>query len=91
MTKRTTAGSVAVGLVATLLAGCGQDAICGGGHYPVQAIGATGRQCVADAQDPPAGFARYPAGKLPRHVDDKWDVYWRTHAVDQSGKVVDVN
>jgi hypothetical protein len=76
---------------AALLTGCGKDAICGGGEYPVQSVGGTGRQCVADEQDPPSGFARYPAGKEPKHVDDQWDVYWRTHAVDASGKIVEVN
>jgi hypothetical protein len=74
-----------------LLGGCGEDAICGGGEYPVQSINGTGRQCVAEKQDPPSGFARYPSGKEPRHVDDQWDVYWRTHAVDPTGRIVDVN
>jgi hypothetical protein len=77
-------------LTGLLLSGCGKDAICGGGHYPVQSINGTGRQCVPDEQGPPAGFARYPAGKEPKNVDDKWDVYWRTHAVDPSGRIVDV-
>jgi hypothetical protein len=72
-----------------LLTGCGNDAICGGGEYPVQSIGGTGRQCVSDGQDPPSGFARYPAGKEPKHVDDQWDVYWRTHTVDDKGDIVD--
>jgi hypothetical protein len=72
-----------------LLGGCGNDAICGGGEYPVQSIGGTGRQCVPEKQDPPSGFARYPAGKEPKHVDDRWDVYWRTHAVDKKGNIVE--
>jgi hypothetical protein len=73
-----------------LLGGCGNDAICGGGEYPAQQINGTGRQCVPTGQTPPSGFARYPAGKEPRHVDDKWDVYWRDHTVDPAGRIVDI-
>jgi hypothetical protein len=88
MTKRYAAALlVGAGL---LLGGCGKDAICGGGEYPVQSIGGTGRQCVSNQQDPPPGFARYPAGKEPKHVDDQWDVYWRTHTVDAQGNIVTV-
>ena len=54
----------------------------------MQAVGGTGRQCVPDKQDPPTGFARYPSGKTPKHVDDQWDVYWRTHALDEHGNIV---
>jgi hypothetical protein len=74
-----------------LLGGCGNDAICGGGEYPVQSINGTGRQCVSNKQDPPSGFARYPDGKEPRHVDDQWDVYWRSHALDGKGNIVEVS
>jgi hypothetical protein len=45
---------------------------------------------VPDGQSPPTGFARYPAGQVPQHVDDKWDVYWRTHAVGADGSIVQV-
>jgi hypothetical protein len=90
MTKRYAAVLATAGLAATLLlGGCGEDAICGGGEYPVQSIGGTGRQCVSNDSGPPAGFARYPSDKMPKHVDDKWDVYWRTHAVDQHGNIID--
>jgi len=82
---------VAVGLVAAcaaaVLTGCGADAICGGGDYPVLQVGGTGRQCVPKSDDPPAGFARYPVGKEPKHVDDEWDVYWRTHTLDKNGAI----
>jgi hypothetical protein len=81
---------LALTTTALLVGGCGNDAICGGGEYPVQSINGTGRQCVSDQRQPPAGFARYPAGKEPRHVDDKWDVYWRTHAFDAAGNVITV-
>ena len=82
-----------LGLVfaALLLGGCGTDAICGSGDYPVLQTGGTGRQCVARGQAPPAGFARYPAGQEPKHVDDKWDVYWRTHSLDRNGAVIEID
>ena len=74
--------------VAALLGGCGQDAICGSGDYPVLQTGGTGRQCVAKDQEPPAGWSRFPADQEPKHVDDEWDVYWRTHTIDASGKTI---
>jgi hypothetical protein len=89
MTKRYATALVTVGMAATLLlGGCGEDAICSGGEYPVQAVGGTGRQCVQNNQPPPSGFARYPPDKTPQHVDDKWDVYWRTHTQDEHGTIV---
>ena len=75
---------------ALLLSGCTPDAICRSAEYPAQQIGGTGRQCVPQGQDPPAGWVRYPAGQEPKHVDDEWDVYWRTHALDRGGKVIEV-
>jgi hypothetical protein len=72
------------------LTGCLQDAICGSGSYPVIQVGGTGRQCVDKGQNPPTGFARFPSGQEPKRVDDKWDVYWRTHTVDETGHTVDV-
>jgi len=72
-----------------MLGGCGQDAICGSGDYPVLQVGGTGRQCLTKGQDPPAGWSRYPAGQAPEHVDDKWDVFWRTHTLDVTGKTVE--
>lgn len=80
----------AASLPAALLVGCTfQDAICGSDDYPVLQIGSTGRQCVAKDAEPPAGWTRYPEGKVPKHVDDEWDVYWRTHTIDQSGNIVE--
>jgi hypothetical protein len=82
---------VVAGLAAALLSGgCSlQDAICGGGDYPVKlADSATGTTCVPDGQDPPAGYVRYPAGKVPKKVGDKWDVYWQAHQLDRSGEEV---
>jgi hypothetical protein len=91
--RRTAAGLAGAVLTASgfLAAGCGPDAICASGEYPVIQVGGTGRTCVADGQPPPSGFARFPAGQEPRHVDDKWDTYWRTHTVNPSGAVVSLD
>jgi hypothetical protein len=72
------------------LGGCPvREHICSGGDYPVKAVGnKTGRTCVPEGQDPPAGYVRYPAGKVPKYVDDEWDRYWRTVVVDENGNVV---
>ncbi|MFG3281293.1 SCO0607 family lipoprotein [Streptomyces sp. NPDC048111] len=81
-------GSAAVLLA---LAGCStQDAICGGGQYPVLNVGSAGKACVDDDQEPPQGYVRYPKGKVPEHVGDKWDTYWQTHTLDKSGRTVGI-
>ncbi|WP_433718033.1 SCO0607 family lipoprotein [Actinoplanes sp. CA-051413] len=65
------------------------DAICGSGDYPVKAVGTTtGQDCVPEGQEPPAGYVRYPEGKVPEHVGDKWDEYWSKVVVDERGNVV---
>ncbi|NEB74807.1 hypothetical protein G3I40_06110 [Streptomyces sp. SID14478] len=82
------AGAAAV----VALAGCSldlRDAICSHGEYPVMTVGGTGSACVPDDEKPPSGYVRYPEGKVPRKVDDKWDVYWRTHTLDKSGAIID--
>ena len=90
MINRRPAAITAVAACAVLLlGGCTQDAICGSGDYPVLRIGGTGRQCIAKGQEPPAGWARFPSGQVPRHVDDTWDVFWRTHTLDQHGATVE--
>ncbi|MCY1138059.1 hypothetical protein OWR29_08625 [Actinoplanes sp. Pm04-4] len=73
-----------------LTAGCTiREAICRSGEYPVAAVDSTtGRACVADGDQPPTGFVRYPDGKEPKHVDDEWDVYWRSHKLDDRGAEV---
>lgn len=76
---------------ALLTAACGPDAICSSGQYPVIQVGGTGRACVTDGQKPPSGFARFPSGQEPQHVDDKWDTYWQTHTVDAAGAAVPLN
>ncbi|MFE4857816.1 SCO0607 family lipoprotein [Streptomyces sp. NPDC056670] len=74
-----------------VVTGCStQDAICGGGEYPVLNVGSAGRACVDKHQDPPKGYVRFPQGKVPEHVGDKWDKYWQTHTVDGSGKITEV-
>jgi len=91
MINRGAAAIVAAAAGAVLsLGGCAQDAICGSGDYPVLQVGGTGRQCVAKGQQPPAGWSRFPAGQTPAHVDDKWDVFWRTHTLDKAGRTVEV-
>ncbi|MEU8527111.1 hypothetical protein AB0C77_16165 [Streptomyces sp. NPDC048629] len=52
-------------------------------------MGGTGSACVSDEQEPPAGYVRYPAGKVPEQVGDKWDMYWHTHTLDKDGKIID--
>lgn len=90
MGRRTAAGLVVGGLASIfLVSGCGPDAICSSGEYPVAAVrSTTGRACVADGQEPPAGFVRFPAGKVPQHVDDEWDQYWSGHLLDEKGQEV---
>jgi hypothetical protein len=77
-----------IALAAGLLTGgCADEAICRGGEYPVAAVGSTGRACVSDQEEPPAGYVRYPEGKVPKHVDDQWDKYWNTHTIDKTGTI----
>ena len=99
-TDRARRGAVRVAAAAALgcasaalaLTGCSleyREAICSDGEYPVTSVGGTGSACAPDGERPPQGYTRYPEGKVPKHVDDKWDVYWRTHMIDESGAVVD--
>lgn len=76
--------------VAFLVSGCSfKERVCGSGEHPVKAVGnATGRTCVRDGTDPPAGYVTYPAGKVPEYVDDEWDRYWRDKVVDERGNLV---
>jgi len=93
MRKRTVSVVAAAGLCAALLVGgCSlQDAVCRSGEYPVKQIGSTtGAACVPDDEEPPTGYVRYPEGKVPEHVDDKWDKYWRGKALDANGNLLPV-
>ncbi|MEV4426166.1 SCO0607 family lipoprotein [Streptomyces sp. R-07] len=75
---------------ALLLTGCAsQERVCGSGRYPVKAVGNTdGQDCVADGQEPPEGYVRYPAGMVPEYVGDKWDRHWGTVVMDDEGRTV---
>nr|WP_229695541.1 hypothetical protein [Streptomyces lacrimifluminis] len=64
--------------------------VCGSDEYPVLSVGSTGSSCVSDKEEPPAGSVRYPKGKVPQEVGDKWDVYWETHTFDKDGKIITV-
>jgi hypothetical protein len=83
---------LALAAASTALAATGcsaQDRICGSGQYPVKAVGSTtGRACVPGDEGPPKGYVRYPKGKVPQHVGDKWDTYWGKVVVDGDGRVV---
>ncbi|XVV17120.1 SCO0607 family lipoprotein [Actinoplanes sp. CA-131856] len=78
----------AVAVAASLLtAACADQAICRNGEYPAAQINSTGRTCVPDGQEPPAGYVRYPKDQEPRRTDDRWDQYWRSHVIDDKGAV----
>jgi hypothetical protein len=73
---RCVGGLALAGVTAALLVGCSaEDATCGGDEYPVLAVGSTGSTCVPEGEEPPKGYVRYPEGKVPEHVGDKWDTY----------------
>ncbi|WP_299534465.1 SCO0607 family lipoprotein [uncultured Streptomyces sp.] len=90
---RLVVAALASGVAALLLTGCAgfeyREDVCSDGEYPVMSVGATGSACVSDDEEPPTGFVRYPEGKVPQQVDDKWDVYWNTHTLDRDGRVID--
>jgi hypothetical protein len=81
---------VTAAAAALLTTGCSaSEKICGGGQYPVKAVGnATGRTCQDNGKEPPEGYVRYPDGKVPKYIDDEWDKYWRTKIVDKNGTIV---
>ncbi|GAA2903376.1 hypothetical protein Acy02nite_86380 [Actinoplanes cyaneus] len=79
----------AAALAFLLVSGCSsQDATCKNGEYPAAQVNGPGSYCVPDGQEPDTGFVRYPDGKVPRHVGDEWDVYWRTHRLDAQGNEI---
>ncbi|MFJ2559128.1 MULTISPECIES: SCO0607 family lipoprotein [unclassified Streptomyces] len=87
---RSAAGlALACAAVATLTSCSMEDASCGGGEYGVITVGSTGQACVPKGEEPPKGYTRFPEGKEPEHVGDKWDVYWETHTVDEKGNIID--
>ncbi|MFC8430439.1 SCO0607 family lipoprotein [Streptomyces sp. NPDC057253] len=93
--QRAGVGAVLASAAAALmLTGCAgweyQENICSSDEYPVLYVGSTGSACVSDGEEPTSGYARYPKGKVPQVVGDKWDVYWETHTLDKNGKIIDV-
>ena len=78
---------VVAALVGGLGSGCSiREAICRSGEYPVAAVNSlTGRACVPDGEQPPSGYVRFPEGKVPKHVGDEWDKYWKQHKLDERG------
>ncbi|WP_405658762.1 SCO0607 family lipoprotein [Streptomyces sp. RK9] len=85
--------ALAGGAALMALTGCSaldfKEDVCMGDEYPVMTVNGTGSACVSNDDKPPSGYVRYPEGKVPKHVDDKWDVYWRTHTLDENGKIID--
>ncbi|WP_247669168.1 SCO0607 family lipoprotein [Micromonospora sp. H61] len=82
----------AVGLGGLMVTtGCSfREDICAGGEYPAIAVGGQGGSaCFPDGQEPTPPYVRYPEGKVPQHVDDEWDVYWRSHGIDANNNIID--
>ncbi|MET8576509.1 hypothetical protein [Streptomyces sp. NPDC005012] len=88
------AALVGVAAAVAVLSGCSgwgyEEDVCSKGEYPVLAVNNTGSACVADGEEPPEGMVRYPEGKVPQKVGDKWDEYWQTRTLDENGKVVEL-
>ncbi|MFB7113621.1 SCO0607 family lipoprotein [Streptomyces sp. NPDC056190] len=77
--------------VVVALTGCSyQEDVCSRGKYPVLQVNGPGGDCVANGDEPPAEYTRYPEGKVPQQVNDKWDVYWSTRTLDKDGNVIDL-
>lgn len=52
----------------------GPEHVCSEGEFPVYATSnSTGGACVKNGKEPPSGYARYPAGRVPEIVGDKYD------------------
>ncbi|MER5295691.1 hypothetical protein ABT382_27015 [Streptomyces pharetrae] len=78
------------GVTALLLTGCAgwQERVCMPDEDPVLAVNSSGSGCVAEDEEPAPGWTRYPEGKVPVHLDDKWDRYWSDKTVDENGRIV---
>ncbi|WP_261719164.1 hypothetical protein [Streptomyces sp. FZ201] len=88
--------SAALAAAAALtLTGCSglefRESICSDGYYPVQPVNSAGGDCRKDGEEPGEGNFRYPEGKVPQYVDDKWDVYWRSHSMDEHGNIIELD
>ncbi|MBO3752008.1 hypothetical protein J5X84_38575 [Streptosporangiaceae bacterium NEAU-GS5] len=67
-----------------------REKVCMADEYPVKLIGSsTGSRCVPNGQEPPEGFVRYPAGKVPMYLGDKWDRRWKDAVFDENGDLVE--
>ncbi|MET9732660.1 hypothetical protein ABZZ79_19045 [Streptomyces sp. NPDC006458] len=87
--------AVLVGAAAVAgLTGCSaleiREEMCMSTHYPVLAVNSGGSDCVPKGEEPGEGYARYPEGKVPEVVGDKWDVYWYTHTLDEDGDIIEL-
>lgn len=63
--------TVILALVAVMsVSGC-RERTCIEGEYPARSVDHpdTGRVCVPDGQEPPAGYERFPEGQVPTYVD----------------------
>lgn len=88
---RLVSGLAIAGTATAMLTGCSafKEQICQDGEYPVHAVGSTGRACEPDGKEPSQGYVRYPEGKVPETTDDEWDIYWRTHTIDENGNITE--
>ncbi|KQX62248.1 hypothetical protein [Streptomyces sp. Root1310] len=85
--------AVAAAVAVTTLTGCSfgiEEAVCGDGEYPVLAVDSGGSDCVPDGEEPARGWARYPEGKVPEKIGDKWDTYWSTRTLDEKGEIIEL-
>lgn len=87
-------GALAGTAAVVALTGCAapkyQEHVCSRGEYPVLQVNGPGGDCVANGGEPPAGYTRYPEGRVPQQVNGKWDVYWSTRTLDEDGNVIDL-
>ncbi len=61
--------------------GCSlHERVCSEGRYPVvEATGLEGKTCVDDGDEPPSGYMRYPADKVPVYLEDDYKPTWRDY------------
>lgn len=80
-TARPKAAMLVVLAVATGTAGCSyEERICSEGEYPVVNSGTfDGGACVANGKEPPKGYVRYPAHKVPVYLEDDYQPTWRDY------------
>lgn len=66
------AALLATGLLSGCLAG---ERMCSSDEYPVYSVEfpESGRACVSDDAEPPAGYARYPEGRVPEYASEDYN------------------